>query len=72
MFSFRFRAIANLLTLKNGVSLSNVYQNPQSKSLVHLLNLKSMDFLIINFYRLLKNVVWFLIYHKPFSKVGTP
>lgn len=72
MFSFRFRAIANLLTLKNGVSLSNVYQNPQSKSLVHLLNLKSMNFLIINFYRLLKNVVWFLIYHKPFSKVGTP
>lgn len=72
MFSFRFRAIANLLTLKNGVSLSNVYQNPQSKSLVHLLNLKSMDFLIINFYRLLNNVVWFLIYHKPFSKVGTP
>ncbi|KAK4029656.1 39S ribosomal protein L46, mitochondrial [Daphnia magna] len=32
MFSFRFRAIANLLTLKNGVSLSNVYQNPQSSS----------------------------------------
>ncbi|XP_057365601.1 large ribosomal subunit protein mL46-like [Daphnia carinata] len=32
MLSFRFRAIANLSTVKNGVSLSNVCQNTQSSS----------------------------------------